>query len=89
LPEPVEGVAPHLIKLRMATAKPDRGAWFSAFLSITPNGQFQISLDYDNEPRLTREFPAEVWAAEVERFPRSEENIPSWLRAKLDSPKEE
>ncbi|SEA04098.1 hypothetical protein SAMN02910418_00787 [Bowdeniella nasicola] len=89
LPEPVEGVAPHLIKLRMATAKPDRGAWFSAFLSITPNGQFQISLDYDNEPRLTREFPAEVWAAELERFPRSEENMPSWLRAKLDSPEEE
>ncbi|OKL53848.1 hypothetical protein BSZ39_07295 [Bowdeniella nasicola] len=84
LPETVEGVAPLLVKLRMATAKPDRGAWFSAFLAITPNGQFQISLDYDNEPRLTREFPPDVWQAELQRFPRTKENIPSWLRAKLD-----
>lgn len=89
LPEPIENIAPHLIKLRIATAKPDRGAWFSAFLSITPNGQFHISLDYDNEPRLTHKLPAKTWTTELKRFPRNKKNIPNWLHTKLNPPKEE
>lgn len=83
LPEIVGEIAPLLAQLRMRTADDQRGAFFTAFLSTTPAGEFRMNLDYDTEPRMPREYPAAVWQAELARFPRSDEHIPTWLQAAM------
>lgn len=83
LPALVPEIAPLLAQLRMRTKKPERGAFFTAFLSVTPAGEFRMNLDYDSKPRLPRTYPAAVWQADLQRFARSDDHIPTWLRAAL------
>lgn len=84
LPGIVNDVAPLFAQLRMRTADEERGAFFTAFVSSTPAGEFRMNLDYDTRPRMPRDYPPAVWQAELERFPRSDKHIPKWLRAALE-----
>ncbi|MFB4315410.1 hypothetical protein [Actinomadura sp. 21ATH] len=70
-------------ELRRAMYRRGKGAWFTARLRVERAGRFSAEFDYDGEPEFTPPLRASAYALDLERFPRSEEHIPGWLRDKL------
>ncbi|MEV2275327.1 hypothetical protein AB0I72_07050 [Nocardiopsis sp. NPDC049922] len=84
-PTPVpEGAAEPLTDLKRACYLEGRGTWLTMVLSIDHSGQFDVDFDHDSDPLLTRPHNAYAYAQELSRFPRTEEHVPAWLRARLD-----
>jgi hypothetical protein len=61
-----------------------KGTWLSMVVSVHHTGQLNMDYNYDTEPELTREPSPLVYAQELSRYPRAQEIVPDWLRAKLD-----
>ncbi|MBO2446566.1 hypothetical protein J4573_05655 [Actinomadura barringtoniae] len=70
-------------ELRRVMYQRGKGAWFTARLEVERSGRFSAEFDYDGEPEFTPPLTPSAYALDLERFPRSDEHIPSWLRAKL------
>lgn len=70
-------------ELRRVMYQRGKGAWFTARLEVERSGRFSAEFDYDGEPDFTPPLTPSAYALDLERFPRSDEHIPSWLRAKL------
>ncbi|GAA2816936.1 hypothetical protein [Saccharopolyspora taberi] len=68
-------------KLRVGMAREELGTWFSALFRLRPPDNYEILYNRDHEPPWSA--PDESFAQELEMFPRSDENIPSWLSARL------
>jgi hypothetical protein len=73
----------HMDELRTATYRADRGAWFTARLDIERSGRYSVEFDYDGEPDFTPPLTASAYALDLDRFPRSSEHTPGWLKDKL------
>ena len=69
--------------LRRAYAHPDRGTWFTAVCTITPEGRMSFDFDYDNEPQWRTPTYVGHYLEEWEQYPRSPEFTPSWLAERL------
>ncbi|MFD0852261.1 hypothetical protein ACFQ07_08510, partial [Actinomadura adrarensis] len=74
-------------ELRREMYREGKGAWFTARLDIGRDGRFSAEFDYDCEPEFTPPLTPSAFAKDLERFPRSEEHIPRWLKAKLKDAK--
>ncbi|WP_264029056.1 hypothetical protein [Cellulosimicrobium sp. SH8] len=72
-----------LAELRRVTAPPGLGAWFSVSLTVRAGGAVDASYDFDSEPGFLPPAGPEDFARDLERFPRSVETQPSWLRERL------
>jgi hypothetical protein len=72
--------------LRREMYRGDKGAWFTARLEIERDGRVSAEFDYDGEPEFTPPLTGSAYALDLERFPRAEENIPGWLKDKLNEP---
>ncbi|PRY42272.1 tudor domain-containing protein [Umezawaea tangerina] len=72
-----------LKKLRAGMYEEDRGSWYTARITIEPPGRYEVEYDYDGEPTFTPPLTASAYALDQDYFPRSDEHIPDWLRAKL------
>ncbi len=72
-----------LAKLRSATAPAGLGAWFTISLTVRADGEVGVSYDFDTEPWFLPPPGPEDYARDFERFPRSVEAQPSWLRERL------
>jgi hypothetical protein len=70
-------------ELRRVMYQRGKGAWFTARLEVERSGRFSAEFDYDGEPDFTPPLTPSAYALDLERFPRADEHIPSWLRAKL------
>lgn len=70
-------------ELRRVMYRRGKGAWFTARLEVERSGRFSAAFDYDGEPEFTPPLSGSAYALDLDRFPRSDENIPGWLRAKL------
>jgi hypothetical protein len=70
-------------ELRRVMYQSGKGAWFTARLEVERSGRFSAEFDYDGEPDFTPPLTPAAYALDLERFPRSDDHIPSWLRAKL------
>lgn len=70
-------------ELRRVMYQRGKGAWFTARLEVERSGRFSAEFDYDGEPDFTPPLTPSAYVLDLERFPRSDEHIPSWLRAKL------
>ncbi|MEV5571431.1 hypothetical protein AB0L06_15385 [Spirillospora sp. NPDC052269] len=70
-------------ELRRAMYRRDKGAWFTARLSVERSGRFSAEFDYDGEPDFTPPLGPSAYRQDLDRFPRADEHIPGWLRAKL------
>lgn len=70
--------------LRAAMYRPGAGTWFTARFSVFADGRITTDFDYDNEP--TYDFAPNSWIADAENFPRTPENTPAWLTAKVEQP---
>lgn len=87
-------------QLRGVMADPVSGAWFSSELSLTREGKFSFSFNYDKrvydgthpgapfEPPETKNtlWPDdEAWVEDLRKYPRSREAMPGWLVALVDA----
>ncbi|MFD0686599.1 hypothetical protein [Actinomadura fibrosa] len=70
-------------ELRRVMYRRGKGAWFTARLDIERSGRFSAEFDYDGEPDFTPPLTPAAYALDLDRFPRTDDNIPSWLRQKL------
>lgn len=63
------------------------GTWLSAEWVITTGDsdslQATVSFNYDNEPQWSSPVRAFNYAVELEDFPRADDAIPDWMRAKV------
>ncbi|KAA2247666.1 hypothetical protein F0L68_40100 [Solihabitans fulvus] len=73
-----------LARLRKGMYGEGLGTWFSARYGIDAPDTFTIDYNWRNEPVWApAPPPAEAYTDELRRFPRTDENIPDWFRAKL------
>ncbi len=72
-----------LDELRRVMYRHGTGAWFTARLEVERAGRFSVEFDYDGEPDFTPPLTPDAYALDLDRFPRTAEHIPGWLRAKL------
>ncbi|GAA2458415.1 hypothetical protein GCM10010191_92930 [Actinomadura vinacea] len=72
-------------ELRRAMYRRGKGAWFTARLVIERDGPFSAEFDYNGEPDFSPPLTPAAYVQDLERFPRSDEHIPGWLRDKLDA----
>lgn len=69
--------------LRLQMYQPGKGTWLTARLTITPDGHYETDFDYDGEPGWSMPVDDEIYAEDLAEFPRDEQYIPDWWRAKL------
>ncbi len=82
---PPLGTSRLLSELRRVMATPDGGAWYSMTLTIWPDMRAKARFDYDSEPAWRGFAPAyNSFVRELERFPRSEDKLPSWFRPRME-----
>ncbi|WP_148046362.1 hypothetical protein [Halostreptopolyspora alba] len=75
----------NMSKLRTGMHRDDVGTWFSAVYEVRRPGNFSIEYNYDDEPSLNFPLVNSQFAVELQRFPRSPEATPEWLREKADA----
>lgn len=80
--EVVEGFS----RLKQGMYRPGRGTWFSAEYVLEPPSAFSAEFEPDVEPRWRRVPPPIGFTDELRFFPRSEDNIPDWLRHRAGLP---
>ncbi|MDR7302597.1 glycohydrolase toxin TNT-related protein [Haloactinomyces albus] len=80
-PEDLLGIFEHL---REGMYRPDVGTWISALYIVERPSSYRIDINFDEEPQWQQPLPRAAYVDELHRYPRSEENVPDWMRAKLD-----
>ena len=72
-------------KLReeMYKTAPDKGAWFSAMVTIMKDGKYKSFFDYDSEPEFKYVPSTDKFVDDLKTFPRMEGLIPDWLKVKI------
>ncbi|WP_199433276.1 hypothetical protein [Qaidamihabitans albus] len=73
-----------LAELRARMYRPGRGTWFSARFELRSGEPPEADFDYDGDPQWWPEVPPSLFARDLEIFPRADEHVPAWLRARLD-----
>ncbi|SDR15611.1 TNT domain-containing protein [Actinopolyspora saharensis] len=81
-PEELNGIFEHL---REGMYRPDVGTWLSALYTVERPSSYRIDINFDEEPQWQQPLPPESYAEELRRYPRSEDNIPDWMSARLSS----
>lgn len=74
--------------LRRMMYRPDTGTWLSMRINILSTGDYGSAFDYDSPPLIDRYIPEWsdiTYALDLLEYPRSEPNIPEWLRDKVDN----
>jgi hypothetical protein len=81
-PEELVGIFEHL---REGMYRPDVGTWLSALYVVERPSSYRIDINFDTEPQWNRPLPTSAYVEELHRYPRSDENIPDWMRARLEA----
>ncbi|MBB5154882.1 TNT domain-containing protein [Saccharopolyspora phatthalungensis] len=71
-------------RLREGMYRPDVGTWLSALYVVERPSSYRIDINFDSEPHWQRPLPRAAYVDELRRYPRAEENIPEWMRERLD-----
>ncbi|MGJ7905397.1 glycohydrolase toxin TNT-related protein [Actinopolyspora sp. H202] len=82
-PEELNGIFGHL---REGMYRPDVGTWLSALYTVERPSSYRIDINFDEEPQWQQPLPAEAYVDELNRYPRSEDNIPDWMNTRLGRP---
>jgi hypothetical protein len=67
-------------RMRQGMYRPGVGTWLSAVYALEPPSSFTVDFEPDLEPRWRRIPPPIGFQDELRFFPRSDDNIPDWLR---------
>lgn len=73
------------VRAKMYELSPEQGAWFSAKCTSTKEGDFDMEYNYNHEPSFDLETEDMEYKKDFKRFPRSENNVPDWLKKRLES----
>lgn len=65
---------------RTADHDPERGAWLTLSIRLESGGTASLTRDYAHRPAWLLPPPPEVYAEELQFFPRQEAAVPDWLR---------
>ncbi|MFV2196707.1 hypothetical protein [Nocardiopsis sp. LOL_012] len=77
------GVEAAAAGMKRVCYRPGRGTWMSMDFTVRRTGRYDVDYDHSVEPvGAALPDPAD-YARELERFPRAEECVPAWLRARL------
>ncbi|MEV7550124.1 hypothetical protein AB0N89_10910 [Amycolatopsis sp. NPDC089917] len=82
-------VAAALRESRQALYEPGKGTWLAMRLILDPPGSFVVHYNFDFDPLWDPPVPAVVYQRDLEAFPRDEEKIPAWYRARMEEQQEE
>lgn len=77
------GLVETIARLRAEMYREEAGTWFRMVYTITPPGSFSVDYDYDSTPEFPFELDPVTYHNDLQRFPRSSERIPDWLRQAL------
>ncbi|GGT87570.1 TNT domain-containing protein [Actinomadura citrea] len=80
VPEELTGL---LMDLRRAQCRPERGSWFSMTMIIEP-GSVRPLYNHEFDPLWDPPIPVEYWRRDQTVMPRDGENVPGWLRDRLE-----
>ncbi|PPK64656.1 hypothetical protein CLV40_11846 [Actinokineospora auranticolor] len=89
VPRPVRPpteVVDGLGRLRAGMYRPGRGTWIGAVYEIEPPGTFSCEFEPDREPPWRRVPPPIGFTDELRSFPRADEYVPDWFRARAGLP---
>lgn len=73
------------LREEMYSSAPNKGAWFTAYITILNNGKYQTSFDYENKPEFKYEPSKDKFIDDINRFPREESLMPNWLKKIVNS----
>ncbi|WP_328604216.1 ferredoxin [Amycolatopsis sp. NBC_00345] len=85
VPTPPEVVA-RLGELRSGMYRPGTGTWLAASLAFDPARGAQADFVLDREPSWRRPPPPIGFQDELRFFPRADQHVPAWLRARAGLP---
>ncbi|WP_162958613.1 hypothetical protein [Nocardia yunnanensis] len=60
------------------------GTWFSLRIEVEPPDSYSGTYNFEVDPLWDPPIPPEVYAKDLDLYPRSANNIPRWLSGKLD-----
>lgn len=67
------------LRKAMYALTPGKGAWYNAEMTITPDGSFSLTYDYDHKPDFEM-IPEDVeYVTDTKEFPRDDASTPLWL----------
>ncbi|MFI5626809.1 agglutinin cell wall attachment protein [Nocardioides sp. NPDC051685] len=73
-------------ELRHVMYRPGAGTWLSLEWTVTNQGgqrRADVDFNYDDEPAWRRDIDPGLYGLDLDKFPRREDAIPDWLKAKL------
>jgi hypothetical protein len=82
--EPPDELVSVFEHLREGMYRPDVGTWLSALYVVERPSSYRIDINFDTEPQWNRPLPRAAYVDELRRYPRGDDNVPDWMRAKLD-----
>lgn len=77
---PPEQVLDLIRRHRAASLSDDRGTWVSLKYEISYPDSVKAQFNSNQDPGFQQQPPAEAYAEELRRYPRSEKHTPVWLR---------
>ncbi|GAB2649714.1 hypothetical protein GCM10027271_04250 [Saccharopolyspora gloriosae] len=83
--EPPEELWAIFEHLREGMYRPDVGTWLSALYVVERPSSYRIDINFDAEPQWQRPLPRAAYVDELRRYPRTDDNVPDWMRGKLDA----
>ncbi|MEV5867932.1 hypothetical protein [Streptomyces tendae] len=75
--------------LRHAMHEPGKGTWFTAVITADGSLRYRTTFEYDSEPDFVPQINAGSYLDDIRHFPRTEENIPDWLKRRLEEARHE
>ena len=82
------GLEDDLLALRteMAKLNPEKGAWYSATFTLTPDGKYKFDFEYDRLPAFDIIPSPDKWLEEFNLYPRPELQtiVQDWIDQKVD-----
>ncbi|MEH0110213.1 hypothetical protein V6N00_10920 [Tersicoccus sp. MR15.9] len=70
-------------ELRQLMYRDGAGTWFSARFTVTAEGKADASYNYDDEPGWDFPPDPQIYATDLQAFPRDDAHVPEWLRQKV------
>ncbi len=71
-------------ELRRDMYVPWQGTWTTIRFHLVVNGKYAAEYDWDHEPDWDNRPDPHFFRQELQMFPRSEDQVPDWLRDRLD-----
>jgi hypothetical protein len=81
--EPPMEIRAAFADVRELLYEPGLGTWFSIRLVLDPPDFYRVNVNYDVDPVWDPPVDVRVLEEDLKAYPRSEENIPPWLRKAL------